>query len=119
MASYENILYEKKRSGVLITLNRPHALNALNEKLWSELDAALAEAEQDHEIRAVVLTGAAAPFPPAQTSAAMSLKPPGPTAFPRERLWVTNITSYATRTAEAFWEASFTDGTMPSRSSVP
>ncbi len=62
MASYKNILYEKKRRGVLITLNRPNALNALNEALWSELDTALREAEQDPEIHAVVLTGAGGAF---------------------------------------------------------
>lgn len=62
MASYENILYEKQRHGVLVTLNRPDALNALNQGLVRELDSALSEAEQDPEIRAVVLTGAGAAF---------------------------------------------------------
>jgi enoyl-CoA hydratase/carnithine racemase len=58
MANYQNILYQKQRNGVLITLNRPKAQNALNEAVLSELDQALAEAENDAEIRAVVLTGA-------------------------------------------------------------
>jgi len=62
MASYNNILYEKQRGGVLITLNRPRALNALNQELRSELDGALGEAERDSEIRAVVLTGASGVF---------------------------------------------------------
>jgi enoyl-CoA hydratase/carnithine racemase len=62
MPSYKNILYEKRRHGVLITLNRPDALNALNQELWNELDAALKEAEGDSEIRAVVLTGAGGAF---------------------------------------------------------
>ena len=62
MASYKNILYEKERSGVLITLNRPHVLNALSEELLDELDAALEEAGKDPEIRAVVLTGAGGNF---------------------------------------------------------
>ena len=62
MANYENILYHKQRHGVLITLNRPNALNAMNPDMMNELDAALAEAESDAEIRAVVITGAGAAF---------------------------------------------------------
>jgi enoyl-CoA hydratase/carnithine racemase len=57
MPTYSTLLYEKKRRGVLITLNRPKVLNALNEQLLNELDAALEEAKKDPEIRAVVLTG--------------------------------------------------------------
>lgn len=62
MSNYQTLLYEKHRQGVLITLNRPHALNAMNRDLWSELDQSLAEAETDPEIRAVVLTGAGGTF---------------------------------------------------------
>lgn len=62
MTKYENILYEKQRRGVLITLNRPEKLNALNQELCNELDAALEEARQDADIRAVVLTGAGRAF---------------------------------------------------------
>jgi enoyl-CoA hydratase/carnithine racemase len=62
MSNYKTILYQKQRRGVVITLNRPHALNALNGDLWNELDQCLAEAETDPEIRAVVLTGAGGTF---------------------------------------------------------
>src|SRR3989304_3287488 len=62
MPGYENILYQKQRRGVLVTLNRPHVLNALSEKLLDELDSALEEAGKDPEIRAVVLTGAGGHF---------------------------------------------------------
>jgi enoyl-CoA hydratase/carnithine racemase len=62
MASYQTILYEKQRRGVLITLNRPNALNAMNRDLMDELDAALAVAENDGDIRAVVITGAGGVF---------------------------------------------------------
>lgn len=62
MASYENILYEKQRRGVLITLNRPGAVNSMNGALCRELDDALAQAEEDPEIRAVVITGAGGAF---------------------------------------------------------
>lgn len=62
MANYQNLLYQKQRKGVLITLNRPKSQNAINEALLDELDQALAEAEADPEIRAVVLTGAGDAF---------------------------------------------------------
>jgi enoyl-CoA hydratase/carnithine racemase len=62
MAQFKNLLFEKQRSGVLITLNRPNALNAMNEELLNELDQALAEAESDQDIRAVVITGAGGTF---------------------------------------------------------
>ena len=59
---YQTILYDKQRHGVLITLNRPNGLNAMNQDLMNELDSALAEAETDTEIRAVVITGAGGTF---------------------------------------------------------
>ncbi len=62
MASYENILYEKRGPGALITLNRPQVLNAINQGLCDDLDNALREAELDPEVRAVVLTGAGDAF---------------------------------------------------------
>jgi len=62
MANYKTILFEKRRSGVLITLNRPNALNAMNQDMMNELDAAFAQAEGDAEIRAVVITGAGGAF---------------------------------------------------------
>ena len=62
MAEYKTILYQKQRKGVLITLNRPNALNAMNSEMMSELDAALAEAEKDAEIRGVIITGAGGAF---------------------------------------------------------
>jgi len=62
MAQYKTLLYNKQRSGVLITLNRPNALNAMNQEMMNELDAAFAEAEGDPEIRAVVITGAGGAF---------------------------------------------------------
>ena len=62
MPDYENILYEKQRRGVLITLNRPERLNAISPDLERELHEALDEAEADPEVRAIVLTGAGRAF---------------------------------------------------------
>ena len=62
MPDYETILYEKQRGGVLITLNRPEIHNAISDELNHELHTALEEADQDPEVRAIVLTGAGAAF---------------------------------------------------------
>ena len=62
MPTYENILYEKRGHGLLITLNRPEALNPLSQGLRADVDAALAEAKDDPEIRAIVITGAGRAF---------------------------------------------------------
>jgi enoyl-CoA hydratase len=55
--TYETILYEPDGAVAMITLNRPSVLNALNVALVRELAEALAAAEADPAIRAVVLTG--------------------------------------------------------------
>lgn len=57
MPTYETILYDKQRCGVLIAFNRPEMLNAINRQMEDELAAALTAAEDDTEIRAIVLTG--------------------------------------------------------------
>jgi enoyl-CoA hydratase/carnithine racemase len=62
MAEYKEILYEKQRGGVLITLNRPEALNAITRSMLKEFHNALNDAEADPEIRAIVITGAGRAF---------------------------------------------------------
>ncbi len=62
MSHYKEILYEKQRGGVLITLNRPEALNAISRSMLKEIHHALDEAEADPEIRAIVITGAGRAF---------------------------------------------------------
>ena len=62
MAENKEILYEKQRGGVLITLNRPEAMNAISRTLIKELHMALDDVEADPEIRAVVVTGAGRAF---------------------------------------------------------
>src|SRR3989304_5883357 len=62
MADYKEILYEKQRGGVLITLNRPEALNAITRPMLKEIHHALDQAEADPEIRAIVITGAGRAF---------------------------------------------------------
>lgn len=55
---YEAILYEVKDAIAYITLNRPDSLNALNDQLLNDLDAALDVIEKDADVKVVVLTGA-------------------------------------------------------------
>lgn len=58
-----NLLITEPNKGVLLlTLNRPQALNALNTALLGELSAALDAAEANPDIRAVVLTGSERAF---------------------------------------------------------
>jgi len=54
---YETILVSTKGKVGLITLNRPHALNALNTLLISELNRALDRFETDPGIGCIVITG--------------------------------------------------------------
>lgn len=58
-----NLLTHGPVKGVLLlTLNRPEALNALNTALLGELSAALDAAETNSEVRAVVITGSERAF---------------------------------------------------------
>ena len=55
--SYDNILVERHDGVGLITLNRPKALNALNNALMTELAAALDDFESDPALGTIVITG--------------------------------------------------------------
>ncbi len=55
--NYESIVLETRGRVGLITLNRPKALNALNDKLMDELGAALLAFDADDGIGAIVITG--------------------------------------------------------------
>lgn len=55
---YETLIYEKKGPVGLLTVHRPEKLNALSNRLISELRTLLSEIEGDEDLRALVLTGA-------------------------------------------------------------
>ncbi|MEM5331808.1 enoyl-CoA hydratase [Paraburkholderia sp. JHI2823] len=59
---YENILVETHGKVGLITLNRPKALNALNDALMDELGTALKAFDADEGIGAIVITGSEKAF---------------------------------------------------------
>ncbi len=55
---YQNLLVELKNRILYITINRETKLNALNRATLLELNSAFSEAENNKEIRGVLLTGA-------------------------------------------------------------
>ncbi len=60
--SIDDVLYEKRESFALITLNRPVVLNALNWSIMRRLWWALGEAEKDDDVKSIILTGAGRAF---------------------------------------------------------
>jgi enoyl-CoA hydratase len=56
------VVFEKVDAVARITLNRPERAKALNQTMLGELGAALDAAEQDAEIRAIIVQGAGAAF---------------------------------------------------------
>ena len=63
MSTYETVKVSKEGSFLapepnvaVLKLNRPEALNAFNEQLLDDIEAALKEIEQDDSIRAVIIT---------------------------------------------------------------
>lgn len=59
---FETIILKKEDHIATITLNRPHALNAITRKMFEELNVALADVDKDDDIRVMVLTGAGGAF---------------------------------------------------------
>ncbi|MSP15399.1 MAG: enoyl-CoA hydratase/isomerase family protein [Myxococcales bacterium] len=57
MTTTTNVRSEREGAICLLTIDRPKALNALDEATLDELAALAAELEQAHELRAVILTG--------------------------------------------------------------
>lgn len=59
---YEQILYEVAEPAATITLNRPKQLNAWTDRMGAEVKHALAQAEADRRVVAIILTGAGRGF---------------------------------------------------------
>ena len=53
---FENILYEKKEGVLYLTLNRPEMRNALTPEMWRDISMAVARANADDEVRAVIVS---------------------------------------------------------------
>ena len=55
---FKNILWEKKEGVGILTINRPEVRNALKAEIREDIAAVLPVAEQDPEVRVVIITGA-------------------------------------------------------------
>lgn len=60
--AFETLIVEVEDHIALIRLNRPDALNALNDQLLSELVVAMKEAQANEKVRCIVLTGSEKAF---------------------------------------------------------
>ncbi|MBR7801613.1 enoyl-CoA hydratase [Undibacterium fentianense] len=69
---YQNIIVETKDKVGVITLNRPKALNALNDQLMDELGHALLAFDQNDDIGCMVITGSEKAFAAGADIAAMA-----------------------------------------------
>ena len=53
----ECVIYDKQDQVAVMRLNRPQVLNAMNKRLWQDMQAALEDAREDDAIKVVVITG--------------------------------------------------------------
>ena len=60
--SYDTLVYSTEGAIATITLNRPDDLNTIVPPMTDELEAAVAEAVKDHDIKVIVLRGAGRAF---------------------------------------------------------
>ena len=58
MEQYENILLEREGHTLILTINRPTKLNALNQATLQELKEVMQMVDEDNAIRGVIITGA-------------------------------------------------------------
>ncbi len=59
---YKTLIYEKEGHVAVVTLNRPRALNCLNEEMWTEMSLVQDEIEKDEDVRVVVIKAAGDKF---------------------------------------------------------
>ena len=60
--SYETIIYEKEDGVGIVTLNRPHRLNALSAQLIKEMNEVIDEIAKDDKIGVMLITGSGRAF---------------------------------------------------------
>lgn len=56
--AFDNLTINRQGAVVIVTINRPKVLNALNSATLDELGRAMLELQRDEEVRVVILTGA-------------------------------------------------------------
>ena len=55
---YETLLYSVNRHIATVTLNRPHVLNAMNSKVFDELEHIFTDMDHNGAVRVILITGA-------------------------------------------------------------
>jgi enoyl-CoA hydratase/carnithine racemase len=73
--TYEDVIVERVEAWVEITINRPEKLNALRDQTAEEILAALAEAEHDRSVGAVILKGSEKAFCTGIDTSGFEIKP--------------------------------------------
>jgi enoyl-CoA hydratase len=58
MKEYNNVIVEIENGTAVVTMNRPQALNALNDELMSEINDIFTDLNQDNSVKVIILTGA-------------------------------------------------------------
>ncbi len=56
------VLYEQVDEVVTVTINRPDVMNVISRKVYEELDAAFARAEEDDGVKVIIVTGSGPNF---------------------------------------------------------
>jgi len=56
--SYRYLLYDKSDTIARITINRPRVMNVISREVYEELDQAFTQAEDDDEVRVIIVAGA-------------------------------------------------------------
>lgn len=56
--AHENVLLERDGPVLIVTINRPRVLNALNAQTLDELETVFTEAQRQDDVRVILLTGA-------------------------------------------------------------
>jgi enoyl-CoA hydratase len=74
---FRTIIYEVEKGRARITLNRPEKLNALSMELQTELNTALWEADNDTNVRAVIIRGNGRAFSAGYDLSPMASRRPG------------------------------------------
>ena len=59
---FDRIIYEKRDGIAKIIMNRPEKLNAIDQQMGEEMDAAFQDAEEDDAVRVIVWTGTGRAF---------------------------------------------------------
>lgn len=88
-----NIIYETKNGIATITFNRPKKLNAINDALAEEMEAALREAEKDKAVRVVVLKGAGRAFSVGRDFSGVGTEKVMPPDFRKRPFWIEFLAS--------------------------